>query len=135
MTERTQFNHEVDPRQELLDKYSETVKDISIYGDSLLVAIYQRPKKTKGGILLTDEYLEEDLYQGKVGLVLKVGPYPADELDMKWFNGRPPQVGDWVTFRASDGISFGLLDSKGDCRFLKDRRSAWMVIPHPDMIW
>lgn len=132
---RTKFTHEDDPKKLLMDKYSRTVEDLSIYGDSLLVAIYRRPEKTKGGILLSNEYLDEDLYQGKVGLVLKVGPYPADEMDLKWFNGRLPQVGDWVTFRASDGISFGLLDNKGDCRFLKDRRSVWMVIPEPDMIW
>lgn len=127
--------HDADPKETLISKYSETVKDIPIYGASVLVAIYRRPEKTKGGIIRPESNLDEDVYQGKVGLVLKVGPYPADEEDMKFFNGKLPEVGDWVVFRASDGISFGLLEKKGDCRFLKDRRSIWMVIPEPEMVW
>lgn len=127
--------HEVDPKQALVEKYSEIVKDIPIYGASVLVAIYRRPEKTKGGIILSSENLDEDLYQGKVGLVLKTGPYPLDEEDNKFFDGKLPSIGDWVVFKVSEGMSFGLLDKKGDCRFLKDRRSILMTIPDPDLIW
>lgn len=128
-------SHAEDPRQVLLDKYSEIIKTIPVHGPSLLVAIYRRPEKTAGGIIRPDSSLDEDIYQGKVGLVLKAGPYPADEGDMKFFDGKLPDVGDWVVFRASEGISFGLLDKKGDCRFLKDRRSVWMTIPDPELVW
>ncbi len=127
--------HEVDPKTSLMDKYSEIIKDVPIYGASVLVAIYRRPEKTKGGIIVTSGNLDEDLYQGKVGLVIKIGPYPPDEDDLKYFNGKPPQIGDWVVFKASNGTSFGLLDRKGDCRFLKERRDIWMTIPDPDMVW
>lgn len=132
---RIKPTHDIDPKQHLLDKYSEIIKNIPIHGASVLVVIYRRPERTKGGVILSAANLDEDLYQGKVGLVLKTGPYPADEEDMKFFDGRLPEVGDWVVFRASDGTSFGLLDKKGDCRFLKDRRSIWMKIPDPDVIW
>lgn len=127
--------HEEDPKKVLLDKYYDFIKDIPIYGASILVAIYRRPEKTAGGIIRPGSSLDEDIYQGKVGLVLKTGPFPEDEEDKKFFNGRVPQVGDWVVFRASEGISFGFLDRKGDCRFLKDRRSIWMTIPDPEMVW
>lgn len=135
MSSITKSLHEENPKKILFDKYSEIVKDIPIYGPSVLVAIYRRPEKTAGGIIRPSSSLDEDIYQGKVGLVLKTGPYPPDAEDNKFFDGKAPQVGDWVVFRASDGISFGLLDKKGDCRFLKDRRSIWMTIPDPEFVW
>lgn len=128
-------SHDVDPKKFLLDKYSELIKDIPVYGASVIVAIYRRPEKTAGGIIRPGSSLDEDIYQGKVGLVLKCGPYPPDSDDMKWFDGKPPQVGDWVVFRASNGVSFGLLDKKGDCRFIKERRDIWMTIPDPELVW
>lgn len=127
--------HEVDPKQALLDKYSEVIKNVPVHGFGLVVAIYRRPEKTKGGVILSSQNLDEDIYQGKVGLVIKTGPWPASEDDLHYFDGRLPQVGDWVVFNASDGKAFGLLDKKGDCRFIKNRQSIWMTIPEPDMVW
>ena len=43
-------------------------------GYQVLVAIYVRPKVTKSGIHIPDQTLQEDEYQGKVGLVLSWGP-------------------------------------------------------------
>lgn len=134
MTE-IQAEIEIDKKQELMDKYSHILGDIPLYGSSLLVAMYRRPEKTKGGVYLTDRVLEEDLYQGKVGLVLKMGPYPFDEEDRKYFGDNPPKVGDWVVFNTNSGTPFGLLDKKGDCRFIKERRSVFMVISDPELIW
>ena len=127
--------HEIEPKSAIWDKYSKIVDTIQITGPSLIVAIYKRPEKTRGGIIRPDKYLEEDFYQGKVGLVIKTSHYPVDEEDRKHFDGRLPQVGDWVMFRASDGLSFGLADTKGDCRYFADRRSIRMIIPDPEMIW
>lgn len=121
-------------KEEILEKYS-LLKDVPVYGASLLVAVYRRPEKTKGGVYLTDRVLEEDIYQGKVGLVLKLGPFPMSEEDIKYFDGSPPKVGDWVVFNTNAGTPLGLFDKKGDCRFLKERRSVLMTIPDPEMVW
>ena len=127
--------HESDTKQELFDKYKDIIDTIHIYGPSILVAVYRRPKKTKGGILIPDSNLDEDIYQGKVGLILKVGPFPIDEEDKMFFDCETPKVGDWVAFKVSEALTFGILEKEGDCRFLKDRRSILMKIPHPDLIW
>ena len=43
-------------------------------GWRILVLPYKRKEKTKGGIILTDQSLEESQIASSIGLVLKVGP-------------------------------------------------------------
>lgn len=135
MSKLIQSHHEIDPKQVILEQYATAVTKVKVNGPSLLVAIYRRPEKTKGGIIRPESSLDEDIYQGKVGLVIKISHYPADEKELMHFDGQLPQVGDWVFFRASDGLSFGLLDKKGDCRFFTDRTSIKMIIEDPEMVW
>src|SRR6185437_4499433 len=66
-------------------------------GHDVLVAVYTRAgSKTAGGIIIADTYREDD-FQGKVGLVLSIGPMCCDEqtdgLWSAWFGGRPPKIG------------------------------------------
>ena len=49
------------------------LEGVEVFGNQVLVAIYQRPNKTASGIYLSDGVRAEDQYQGKVGLVLKLG--------------------------------------------------------------
>jgi co-chaperonin GroES (HSP10) len=69
-----------------------------IRADLVLVGIYIRPDKTSGGIYLSTDTLKEDQYQGKVGVVLKLGPDA---------HGTEPELslGDWVVFDVKDGWS------------------------------
>ena len=62
--------HEIDPREAILARVG-SLEGIEMFGSDILIAIYKRPTKTKSGIILTDKHLEEDLHQGKVGLILK----------------------------------------------------------------
>ena len=64
--------HDADPRQTLLDKVGE-LSGVEVFGGDILVAIYKRPEKTKSGLILVDSTRGEDVHQGKVGLVLKIG--------------------------------------------------------------
>ena len=43
-------------------------------GWRILVLPYKRNEKTKGGIILTDQSLEESQVASSIGLVLKIGP-------------------------------------------------------------
>ena len=43
-------------------------------GWRILVLPYKRKEKTKGGIILTDQSLEESQVASSIGLVLKEGP-------------------------------------------------------------
>lgn len=100
--------------------------------NQVLVGIWKRPEKTKGGIILTDNTRKEDDYQGKVGLVLKLGPqaYQSDsEVD---FGTQKVSVGDWVVFRPGDGWQLRVGDQ--NCRMLIDA-SIKMKITKPDLVY
>lgn len=112
----------------------EAVGDISameLTGVEVLVGTYIRPEKTKGGVLLTHKIRDEDLYQGKCGLVLKVAPGAfVDGPDAK-FNGFNVKVGDWIFYRVADG--FALSVHGHHCRILEDVHVRGRV-PNPDMV-
>lgn len=77
---------------------TEALGDISgfeVWGDQVLVGVYCRPVETKGRFLVGNETQIEDVWQGKVAMVLKIGPDAFTE-NASTFNGRKPEVGDWV---------------------------------------
>ena len=129
-----QMTTEIDSRAEIQNAVKDYVNDIHLTGAQVLIGIYVRPQKTKGGIILTDDYREEDVYQGKAGLILKMGPMKMDEKDADFFGDKAPQVGDWVMYRPSDGfpMEFG---NKQKCRILSDRRQIKAILASPDMVW
>jgi co-chaperonin GroES (HSP10) len=92
--------HDVDPRQAILDKVGD-LSGVDVFGSDVLVALYIRPEKTKGGIILADATRQEDLWQGKCGLILKMGSTAFRDEDGNKF--RDIDVGDFVVFRPSDG--------------------------------
>lgn len=107
-----------DPKQALLDAVGD-LSSFDIFHNQILVAIYVRPEKTKGGIILTDKTLEEDEYQGKVGLVVKKGPSAFLDSEDDDFQGQNVSEGDWVVFRVGDGWQLTIRDTA--CRILTDR--------------
>lgn len=129
------MQHAADPKEEILAKFKDVLDEVELTGPSMLIAIYKRPEKTAGGLYLTDEIRNEDKYQGKAGLILKMGPFPFDEDDKKFFGDNLPKVGDWVMCRASDGMPFVLGGMEGDCRLFDERRLLKMIINYPDSVW
>jgi len=134
------MNHEVDPRDEILKRAGD-LSSIEIFGSDVLLAVYERPKKTASGIILTDKYREEDRWQGKVHLILKIGP--AAWLDENGDRFRDIEAGQWVILRPSDGQLVTINNmrrsavSKDDallCRIAQDI-SIRMRVDHPDQIW
>jgi len=123
--------HEVDPRAELLKQLG-NIKDFEIFNNQILCAVYIRPEKTKGGIVLTDEYLNEDRNQSKVGLIIKMGPDAFVDPSDQWFRNVKIEMNDWVVFRPSDGWSITV--NKVLCRILNDT-SVRGRISHPDQVW
>jgi co-chaperonin GroES (HSP10) len=129
------MTHERDPKDVILEGLGD-ISGEKITNNQVLVAIYLRPKETAGGVILPDQYRDEDLYQGKCGLIVAVGPtaFMAKEGSL-WavaFEAVPFQMHDWVLFRASEGwpVSF----NKTPCRMLDDI-SLRAHISHPDMVW
>ena len=123
--------HAIDPKTELLQEVGD-IKEVEIFKNQILCAIYIRPQKTKSGIILTEKYVDEDKYQGKVGLVLKMGPEAFVDDSGKWFKNMKIKVGDWVVFRPSDGWSVSI--NGKSCRILDDVAIRGRV-QSPDIIW
>jgi co-chaperonin GroES (HSP10) len=125
------MKHDIDPAQEIWAKVG-TVDNLDLFFSQVLIGIYQRPETTRSGIILTSRTLDEDIYQGKVGLVLKIGPTAfKDEGDLK-FHGQTVKVGDWIVFRPSDGWQISI--NKTECRMLRDV-DVKATVSTPDAIW
>ena len=131
--------HEVDPREEILRKVGD-LSGVDVFGSDVLVAIYKRPEKTRSGIILADTTRDEDRFQGKVFLVLKLGP--TAYLDDEGNKFRNIKEGDWVVARASDGWAVTLNSAVGvttrdaaiDCRIITDINIR-MRVESPDAIY
>ncbi len=124
------MSHEEDPKKKLLEDLGD-ISNIELFHNQVLLAVYLRPEKTKSGLILTANHLDEDRYQSKVGLLVKQGPL-AFEQDGNWFTGMTFQDHDWLIFRPSDGWSItvnGVLCRIFDVISIKGRA------PHPDSVY
>lgn len=131
------MQHDVDPRKEIMDRMEPFINDITVLGEDVLLGVYIRPEKTKGGIHLTAQYRQEDEYQGLACVVLKMGPLAFLEDDAHHYGKRKPKVGDWVAVRKSQGFSFKIGASTTDaqsCR-LMHAEGIKLIISEPDMVW
>lgn len=125
------MDHEIDPKEKLLSDLGD-LSNIEIFNTQVMVAVYIRPTKTKSGLYLSDKTIDEDRYQGKVGLLVKMGPNAFQDDSGQWFDDVSFKLHDWLVYRPSDGWSItvnGVL-----CRMLSDTQIK-MRIPSPDAIW
>ena len=80
-------------KKEMLEALGD-IRGFEVWGDQVLLGVFVRPARTKGKIIYGG-VAKEDIWQGKVGLILAIGPDAFTEAD-KTFNGRKPEVGDWA---------------------------------------
>lgn len=131
--------HETDPKQAILDRVGD-LSNVEVFGSDVLVALYLRPEKTKSGIILADSTRDEDKWQGKAGLILKLGSTAFCDEDGNKF--RDIEEGDWVIFRPSDGFPVTLNAANGatsreaaiPCRIVTDIHLR-MRVSAPDAIY
>jgi hypothetical protein len=132
MAQAMSMLHERDPRDELWEGVSEFLGQIEPLGSGVVVAIYVRPEKLKSGLILSRAHTpNEDLYQGKVGLVLKLGPIAFLEDDSHRFGERTPRPGDWIV--SSVGETFAFTLGKVPCRIVEDV-SVRAIVDQPDIV-
>jgi len=111
------FSQALDPKKAILEHIGD-ISNEEVLSNAVLVAIYIRPEKTVGGIIRPGSNVQEDLWQGKTGLVLKLGPQAFKDTDHHKFNGYSLKVGDWVAFRIND--SWMLEVKNTPCRLVQD---------------
>ena len=128
---------QTDPKQALIDSVGD-LSGFEPFHSLVLVATYIQPEKTKGGIILADRSLAEDRFQGKVGLVIKIGPLAFKDDQINKFGGVMIEELDWVMYRASDGMEMFFVDETGrngtPCRLVEDVNIK-ARISHPAMIY
>lgn len=95
------------PKLALIKAVGDLTKE-EVCWDLVLVATYFRPEKTKGGIIRPKENIQEDAFQGKVGMVLKTGPECGNQPLLA--------MGDWVVYSVNDGWSITINETP--CRIV-----------------
>ena len=123
--------HEIDPAIQIKKKAG-NLDDFIIFGNFVLLGVYERPSVTKSGIHLAQQTTSEDQHQGKAGLVLKKGPV-AFVSDANYdFKGQNVEIGDWVSIWVSDGRR--LYVNGQLCRLVEDQYIR-LKIPAPDVVY
>ena len=135
--------HKVHPRKELMDAVGDYLTGIRVPPYRVLLAMYERGAggevQTAGGIWVPlaqpTGVLREDTYQGKVGLVIKLGSLAFSDDDTHRWDGFAPRVGDWVAISVGDTYSFDLPGPRR-CRIVDDA-NVKMIVPDDvfDAIW
>lgn len=103
-----------------------------VLASNVLVATYIKPARTAGGIIIPDSGTDEDRWQGKVGLVLKLGHTAFKYDGMAAYEGPIPEVGEFVMFHTSDSRELGINGTS--CRFV-DSSLIRMIVPDPDGVY
>jgi co-chaperonin GroES (HSP10) len=118
-------------KKEVFENLTDLEKHKPLF-DKVLVATYLEPSKTKGGVILPDKNREEGRFQGKMGLILALGP-TAFEYDGPYkYEGIKPQVGDWVLHYPSNTREFFLYNYS--CRLVPSDLLE-LVSGDPSAIW
>jgi co-chaperonin GroES (HSP10) len=129
------MEHTEDPAETIISKVGMKHGEIPgfrLHGNRILVGMYERPEKTKSGIVLTQQTRQEDEYQGKAGLVLMKGHSAFESDENIDFGPDNVKVGDWVMLFVSEGRSCKINGQL--CRIIRDQDIA-MAIPEPDQVF
>lgn len=122
-----------DAKQAIIDLVGD-LSGVQVMSARILVGMYISPRIMKAGSLLlerTDKDIQEDDWQGCVGLVLKKGKRAFQDDDTHQFHGQDVNVGEWVVFRPGDGkrVQFNGVN----CRSIEDTLIDF-VIDDPTII-
>ena len=119
-----------DKKQHLpTDKVLERLPDPP--GWRILVLPYKGQGKTKGGVILTDETMQERTYTTVTGLVLKIGP-DAYKDEKRFPDGPWCKKNDWIIFGRYAGSRFGI--EGGEVRILNDDEIIAVVKDPEDIL-
>jgi hypothetical protein len=113
-----------DPKAALIESLGTGINSIEMFLGQVLCATYIEPAMTPGGIIRPDRTLAENRFQGKIFLVLKMGPLAFKDDAISKFGGVVVKEGDWVVANPSDGYElFSVDDSRSAgtcCRIFED---------------
>lgn len=129
--------HAEAPAKKIWRELGNSLDEFDIAAQGVLIATYKRDAgvMTQGGIEIPQEVVKDDEFQSKTGLVVRLGRTAFKDDDKVQFNGFRCDVGDWVIFRASDGMKM-LIGGPGGvhCRLIADVYLK-VKVPHADAVF
>ena len=106
--------------------------ELQVLHSQVLVMGYVAPARSKGGLIMPDKVVEEDRFQGNVGLVIGLGNGAFKDDNIASFNGDSLAIGDWVMYVAADGVSMFIREVP--CRLFSDTRIL-MKVTSPEIYY
>lgn len=96
------------------------VSQIEVTLNRVLTAVFVQPERTAGGIIKPPSAMEEDVLQGKLCLILKVGPaaFKDDSTTSFYGLGSKAKPGVWCSFRLGNASLIEI--NKIPCRVVPD---------------
>lgn len=128
--------HPTSPRDDIMEDVGHLLKDFQVMAARVLVVVYERGKqkgrgdvKSAGGLIIPDtgslSAMGNDKWQGKVGLVVGMGPLAfKEDANHKW-GDNIPKIGDWVMYDVGNTSPFDLPG---------DRRARYVEDVHIDAV-
>jgi co-chaperonin GroES (HSP10) len=130
----TEIAETIGPRDKVLlaalGKYWK--KDFTVLHSQVLVAGYICSSRTAGGIIRTDRTIEEDKWQGNIGLVIGLGKGAFKDDGVAQFHGDRLKIGEWVLVNPADGLSMHI--NQVPCRLFQDTRIL-MKVTNPEIYY
>ena len=120
-----------DPKAKILEMVG-NLDDIQVLGSRVLVGTFIAPRKTKGGIIRPEQNVDEDRWQGTVGLVLKLGECAFDFDGGYTYKGTKPKCGQWVEYRFADRIEVGIRGVA--CGYI-DSQNIRSIVANPSIFY
>lgn len=103
-------------------------KDFQTLYDLVLVGTYVQPERRKSGLYMPKEAIQEDEFQGIVGLIVQMGP-DAEKLAAETGG---PTVGDWVIYNINNSWALSIRETP--CRHVPYEKLR-MRIADPKVIY
>jgi co-chaperonin GroES (HSP10) len=116
----------------LLAALGDYKKDLTVLHSQVLVAGYIASSRTKGGIIKIDKTIEEDRWQGNIGLVIALGKGAFKDDSVAQFHGDKLKIGEWVMYLPADGVA--LYINQVPCRLFQDSRIL-MKVTNPEIYY
>jgi co-chaperonin GroES (HSP10) len=108
-----------DPRKIVFDAIGDGLDNFpTLYRNEVLVVTAPTMTKSRGGIIFADKTKGEERFQGKIGLVIKLGEIAFNDPDLWPDEHTRPDVGDWVLYRNADTTECAI--NGVSCRFISD---------------
>lgn len=106
-------------KTEIMDSFGGALDGVDVFKALVLVATFQRDRAAKGSKILTAGITKkEDVYQGRVGLVAKIGPLAFQDNKDVQFAGKRVDPGDFCFYTPADGKR--MMVNGVECRLIED---------------